>query len=72
MYVCMYVQLEALRGTILEDSIPSGTKTGTSKGLPPREVIDYISQGEFHVTCLKVGKQEKKVCLFKNDRPIRL
>ncbi len=54
-------RLRTLRGTIPEEVIPSGTKTGTSKGLPPRDVVDYISHGELQLSGLKVAKQEKKV-----------
>ena len=54
-------QLATVRGTVLEESIPSGTKVGTSKGLPPRDVVEYVSQGEVQLSCLRVAKQEKKV-----------
>ena len=54
-------QLTTLRGTILESSIPSGAKTDTSKGIPPRDVVEYISQGELVTSCLKLAKSDKKV-----------
>ena len=54
-------QLRTLRGTILEDSIPTGAKTGTSKGIPPRDIVEYISQGELQMSCLKLGRSDKKV-----------
>ena len=62
-YMYMYItfQLTTLRGTILESSIPSGAKTDTSKGIPPRDVVEYISQGEFTTSCLKLAKSDKKV-----------
>ena len=55
------LQLTTLRGAILEESIPSGAKTDTSKGIPPRDVVEYICQGEFQTSCLKLAKSEKKV-----------
>jgi len=54
-------KLVTLRGIVLEDAIPSGTKAGTVRGLPPRDVIEYVGQGELQLSCLKLGKQEKKV-----------
>jgi hypothetical protein len=57
-------QLSTLRGTILELSIPSGAKTDTNKGIPPRDVVEYISQGEFATSCLKLAKSDKKVHMF--------
>ena len=62
MHTCIYYfQLSTLRGTILELSIPSGAKTDTNKGIPPRDVVEYISQGEFATSCLKLAKSDKKV-----------
>ena len=46
---------------MLEDAIPSGTKAGTVRGLPPRDVMEFVGQGELQLSCLKLGKQEKKV-----------
>ena len=57
------LQLSTLRGTILEESIPSGAKTDTSKGIPPRDVVEYICQGDFQTSCLKLAKSDKKVCI---------
>lgn len=54
-------QLATLRGTILEEAIPSGTKIGTSRGLPPRDVLEYVTQGELQLSCLKLAKQQEKV-----------
>ena len=55
------LQSTTLRGTVLEESIPTSSKTGTSKGIPPRDVVDYITQGEISPSILKLGKNEKKV-----------
>ena len=46
---------------MLEDAIPSGTKAGTARGLPPRDVLEYLGQGELQLSSLKLGKQERKV-----------
>lgn len=54
-------QLTTLRGILLEEAIPTGAKTGTSKGIPPRDVVEHITQGELQTSCLRLGKAEKKV-----------
>lgn len=59
-HVC--VQLLALRGTVLEEAIPSAAKVGTNKSLPPRDVLEYACPGDIQLTCLKLGKSDKKVC----------
>ena len=45
----------------MEDVIPSVSKAGTSKGLPYKDVVDYVCQGEVQMSCLKLGKADKKV-----------
>ena len=45
----------------MEDVIPSVSKAGTSKGLPYKDVVDYVCQGEVQMPCLKLGKADKKV-----------
>ena len=54
-------QLTVLRGAVLEESIPTSSKMGTNKGIPPRDVVDYITQGEIPLSVLKQGKNDKKV-----------
>ena len=55
-------QLQTLRGTILEEAIPTtSNKIGSVKGVPPREVLDYITSGELPTSCLKLAKQDEKV-----------
>ena len=57
----VHFQLTVLRGTVLEESIPSSSKMGTNKGIPPRDVVDYITQGEIPLSVLKQRKNNKKV-----------
>ena len=55
-------QIPTLRGTIMEESIPSSMKAGTNKGIPPREVMEYITQGELQqLSSLKLAKSDDKV-----------
>ena len=54
-------QIPTLRGTIMEESIPSSMKAGSNKGIPPREVMEYITQGELQqLTSLKLAKSDDK------------
>ena len=56
-----YCQIPTLRGTILEETIPSSSKTSSNRGVPPREVIEYVTQGEIPISSLKLAKQDEKV-----------
>ena len=47
----------------MEDSIPTGAKTGTSKAIPPRDIVEYVSQGELQMSCLKLARSDKKVLI---------
>lgn len=47
---------------MLEEAIPSAAKVGTNKGLPPRDVLEYVLPGDIQLSSLKLGKQDKKVC----------
>jgi hypothetical protein len=53
-------ELPTLRGTLMEESIPSSIKSGSQKGIPPREVIEHITQGELQTSCLKLAKSDEK------------
>jgi hypothetical protein len=44
----------------MEESIPSSIKSGSQKGIPPREVIEHITQGELQTSCLKLAKSDEK------------
>ena len=60
-YLSLLSQLPTLRGAILEEAIPSSGKVGSNKGLPPKEVIDYIVQGDIQTSILKLARQDDKV-----------
>lgn len=46
----------------MEESIPSSIKAGSQRGIPPREVIEYITQGELQqLTSFKLAKSDDKV-----------
>ena len=47
---------------MLEEAIPSAAKVGTNKGLPPRDVLEYVCPGDIQLSSLKLGKHDKKVC----------
>lgn len=46
------VQLQTLRGCILEDAIPSSSRLSSSRGLPPKDVLEFVAP-EFPLSCLK-------------------
>ena len=47
----------------MEESIPSTIRAGSNRGIPPRVVIDFITQGELQNTTLKLAKYDEKVRL---------
>ncbi|XP_078726371.1 signal-induced proliferation-associated 1-like protein 1 isoform X3 [Lampetra fluviatilis] len=52
--------LTTLRGSLLEDTVPSCSKTGTVRGLPLRDVLEYAVP-ELHVSCLRLGQNTPRV-----------
>ncbi|XP_018417138.1 PREDICTED: signal-induced proliferation-associated 1-like protein 1 isoform X2 [Nanorana parkeri] len=53
-------ELMTLRGSVLEDAIPSTAKHGTARGLPLKEVLDHIVP-ELNVQCLRLAFNTPKV-----------
>ncbi|KAG9268145.1 signal-induced proliferation-associated 1-like protein 1 [Astyanax mexicanus] len=53
-------ELTTLRGSILEDSVPSSAKHGTTRGLPLKEVLDYLLP-ELDISCLRLALNTPKV-----------
>ena len=74
-YVCnpcfssFFIKLSTLRGTVLEETIPTSAKSSSSRGIPPKEVIEYVTQGELQTSSLKLAKYEEKVMLYFNFHP---
>lgn len=58
--VCLLCQLTTLRGAILEDAIPSTARHGTARGLPLKEVLEYVIP-ELNIQCLKLAINSPKV-----------
>uniref|UniRef100_A0A8C2JAL8 Signal-induced proliferation-associated 1 like 2 n=1 Tax=Cyprinus carpio TaxID=7962 RepID=A0A8C2JAL8_CYPCA len=52
--------LTTLRGSILEDAVPSTAKHGTSRGLPLKEVMEYVVP-EVNIQCLRLSTSSPKV-----------
>ena len=61
------IQLSTLRGSILEDCIPSTSKLSTSRGLAPKDVLDYVVPG-LNVSCLRHAIVDEKT----NNQLLRL
>lgn len=49
-----------LRGSVLEDAIPSTAKHGTARGLPLKEVLEHLVP-ELNVQCLRLAFNTPKV-----------
>ncbi|XP_077320730.1 signal-induced proliferation-associated 1-like protein 1 isoform X3 [Lithobates pipiens] len=53
-------ELMTLRGSVLEDAIPSTAKHGTARGLPLKEVLEHLVP-ELNVQCLRLAFNTPKV-----------
>uniref|UniRef100_A0A8D2Q866 Signal induced proliferation associated 1 like 2 n=1 Tax=Varanus komodoensis TaxID=61221 RepID=A0A8D2Q866_VARKO len=53
-------ELTTLRGAILEDAIPSTARHGTARGLPLKEVFEYVIP-ELSIQCLRQASNSPKV-----------
>ncbi|XP_049644871.1 signal-induced proliferation-associated 1-like protein 2 isoform X1 [Suncus etruscus] len=53
-------ELTTLRGAILEDAIPSTARHGTTRGLPLKEVLEYVIP-ELNIQCLRQALSSPKV-----------
>ncbi|CAB1339829.1 unnamed protein product, partial [Coregonus sp. 'balchen'] len=52
--------LTTLRGSILEDAVPSSSKHGLARGLPLKEVLDYLVP-ELNAHCLRLALNTPKL-----------
>ncbi|XP_030598819.1 signal-induced proliferation-associated 1-like protein 2 [Archocentrus centrarchus] len=53
-------QLSTLRGSIVEDSVPSSSKHGTSRGLPLKDVLEFVVP-EFNIQSLRLATSSPRV-----------
>ncbi|XP_043390523.1 signal-induced proliferation-associated 1-like protein 3 isoform X4 [Chelonia mydas] len=53
-------ELVTLRGSILEDATPTTTKHGTVRGLPLKDVLEYVVP-ELNIHCLRLAMNTPKV-----------
>nr|XP_042696403.1 LOW QUALITY PROTEIN: signal-induced proliferation-associated 1-like protein 3 [Chrysemys picta bellii] len=53
-------ELVTLRGAILEDATPTTTKHGTVRGLPLKDVLEYVVS-ELNIHCLRLAMNTPKV-----------
>ncbi|XP_066540504.1 signal-induced proliferation-associated 1-like protein 3 isoform X2 [Hoplias malabaricus] len=53
-------ELVTLRGSVLEDAVPSTARHGTVRGLPLKEVLEYVLP-ELSVSCLRLSLSTPKV-----------
>ncbi|KAM4692839.1 signal-induced proliferation-associated 1-like protein 2 isoform 2-T2 [Discoglossus pictus] len=53
-------ELTTLRGAILEEAVPSTARHGTARGLPHKEVLEYVIP-ELNIQCLRQALNSPKV-----------
>ncbi|XP_072516382.1 signal-induced proliferation-associated 1-like protein 2 isoform X3 [Salminus brasiliensis] len=53
-------ELTTLRGSILEDAVPSTAKHGSTRGLPLKEVLEYVVP-ELNIQCLRLAISSPKL-----------
>ncbi|KAK1328013.1 hypothetical protein QTO34_012435 [Cnephaeus nilssonii] len=53
-------ELTTLRGAILEDAVPSTARHGTARGLPLKEVLEYVIP-ELNIQCLRQAASSPRV-----------
>ncbi|XP_078255279.1 signal-induced proliferation-associated 1-like protein 2 isoform X3 [Rhinoraja longicauda] len=53
-------ELSTLRGAVLEDAVASTARHGTARGLPIKEVLEYVIP-ELNIQCLRVASSSPKV-----------
>uniref|UniRef100_A0A8C2IJ94 Signal induced proliferation associated 1 like 2 n=1 Tax=Cyprinus carpio TaxID=7962 RepID=A0A8C2IJ94_CYPCA len=53
-------QLTTLRGAILEDAVPSTARHGMARGLPLKEVLEYVVP-ELNIQCLRLAINSPRV-----------
>ncbi|KAM4770946.1 signal-induced proliferation-associated 1-like protein 2 [Rhinophrynus dorsalis] len=53
-------ELNTLRGAILEEAVPSTAKHGTARGLPHKEILEYVIP-EFNISCLRQAVNSPRV-----------
>ncbi|XP_023188887.1 signal-induced proliferation-associated 1-like protein 2 [Xiphophorus maculatus] len=53
-------QLPTLRGSIMEDSVPSSSKHGSGRGLPLKDVLEFVVP-ELNIQNLRVASRSPKV-----------
>lgn len=59
-FLSIALQLTTLRGSILEDAVPSSSKHGMPRGLPLKEVLEYLVP-EMNTHCLRLALNTPKV-----------
>ncbi|KAB5575103.1 hypothetical protein PHYPO_G00216970 [Pangasianodon hypophthalmus] len=53
-------EMVTLRGSVLEDAVPSTAKPGTVRGLPLKEVLEFVLP-ELNLSCLRLALNTPKV-----------
>ena len=54
------LQMETLRGSVLEECIPSTSRHGAARGLPPKDILEYVCP-EINLSTIKLAATGPKV-----------
>jgi signal-induced proliferation-associated 1 like protein 2 len=52
--------METLRGSVLEEGIPSTSRHNTARGLPPKDILEYVCP-EININSLRLAAAGPKV-----------
>ena len=55
------LQLTTLRGSILEEAIPSTSRHGAARALPAKDILEHVVP-ELQLTALRMAQPGVKVC----------
>ncbi len=56
----VFLQLKTLRGSILEESVPSAARHTTPRGLSPKRLLEFILP-DLNLHCLRLASTSPKV-----------
>ena len=60
------LQLTTLRGSVLEEAIPSTSRHGAARALPAKDILGHVCP-ELQLSALKMAQPGVKVCADMND-----
>jgi hypothetical protein len=59
-WFCLF-QLSTIRGSVLEEVIPSSSRLSSNRGLPVKDILDFTAP-EINLSCLRLATSGAKTC----------